>query len=280
MSDFEQPVIEEFRANRGNVGGALPGSRLVLLTTTGRRSGRPHTVPVEFLHDGNGRTLVIASAAGAEAHPQWYRNLLTEPRVTVETGAFTYTADAEVLDGAERDAAFARAAEIDPTWAEYQRRTDRVIPVVALRPVEGGPAEDLPWGDALTVIHDVFRRELAALRTEVARSGPRLGAQLRINCLALCRGLGHHHHTEDDGTFPLLDDANPELAGVLARLRAEHEAIAALLDRLRTVVADEGADAGAVADQVGQLTRQLEAHLDHEERELIPALNVLGAARA
>ncbi len=88
--------------------------------------------------------------------------------------------------------------------------------------------------------------------------------------------MEHHHHAEDDGTFPLLDEANPELAG----LRAEHEAIAALLDRLRTVVADEGADAGAVAEQVGQLTRQLEAHLDHEEREIIPALSSLGAARA
>ncbi|WP_235834463.1 nitroreductase/quinone reductase family protein [Actinomadura logoneensis] len=147
FADFQKQVIDEFRANHGRVGGMFEGARLVLLTTTGARTGRPHTTPVAFLADPD-RLLVIASAGGADRHPAWFHNLAAEPRVTVETGPFTLEADAVVLQGDERDAVWARAVASDPGWAEYQRKTSRIIPVVALHPVRTTgvhlPADDLP----------------------------------------------------------------------------------------------------------------------------------------
>jgi deazaflavin-dependent oxidoreductase (nitroreductase family) len=130
-NDFNTPVIDEFRANQGRVGGWFAGARLVLLTTTGARTGAPHTTPLGYLPDGD-RILVIGSAGGADRHPQWYRNLVAEPRVTVETGTATYEATAVVLTGGERDTVFARAVADDPGWGDYQARTDRILPVVAL----------------------------------------------------------------------------------------------------------------------------------------------------
>ena len=137
-NDFNQQIIDEFRANSGRVGGFFEGARLILLTTTGARSGTPHTTPVGYLPDG-GRILVIASAGGAAKHPAWYHNLLADPTVTVEDGTVTYQACAEVLAGAERDTIFARAVEADPGWAAYQAKTTRVIPVMALHRMAGGP---------------------------------------------------------------------------------------------------------------------------------------------
>jgi deazaflavin-dependent oxidoreductase (nitroreductase family) len=131
--DFNQQIIEEFRANGGQVGGPFEGARLLLLTTIGARSGAPHTTPLGYLTDGGERTLVIASAGGAPNHPDWFHNLVANPRVKVEAGVFTYDAQAVVLEGAERDRIFARAVDADPGWADYQARTKRVIPVVALQ---------------------------------------------------------------------------------------------------------------------------------------------------
>lgn len=102
-NDFTQQIIEEFRANDGRVGGPFEGARLLLLTTTGVQSGAPHTTPVGYYPDGAERVLVIGSAGGAPKHPDWYHNLVANPRVTVEAGVFTYEADAVVLKGAERD---------------------------------------------------------------------------------------------------------------------------------------------------------------------------------
>jgi deazaflavin-dependent oxidoreductase (nitroreductase family) len=129
---FDQHVIDQFRANGGRVGGPFEGAALLLLTTRGARTGRPHTTPVGRLTDPLGRTLVIASAGGAPRHPQWYVNLLADPEVTVEDGAQTWTARAVVLEGAERDAAFARAVAEDPGWGTYQEQTTRTLPVVVL----------------------------------------------------------------------------------------------------------------------------------------------------
>ncbi|WP_030911618.1 nitroreductase family deazaflavin-dependent oxidoreductase, partial [Streptosporangium amethystogenes] len=137
-SDFNQRIIEEFRANAGRVGGPFEGGRLLLLTTTGARTGARRTTPVGYLPDG-ARKLITASARGAPNHPAWYHNLLADPRVTVEDGIFTYQAQAVVLEGEERDRLFARAVESDPGWADYQARTRRIIPVIALNPIDGGP---------------------------------------------------------------------------------------------------------------------------------------------
>ncbi|SCL72729.1 deazaflavin-dependent oxidoreductase, nitroreductase family [Micromonospora citrea] len=274
-NDFNQQIIDEFRANSGRVAGPFEGARLILLTTTGVRSGAPHTTPVGYLPDGD-RILVIASAGGAPRHPDWYHNLVADPSATVEDGVFTYQARAEVLTGAERDEVFARAVEADPGWAAYQAKTSRVIPVLALRQVAGGPPNAASWGAALKLVHDAFRRELALIRDEVARSGPGLGAQLRVNCLTVCQGLHHHHRNEDAGMFTGLAERRPDLAATLARLREEHRRVAALVDRLQRVVGEPDADPVEVRRQVERLTTELEAHLTYEEEQLIPVLDEAG----
>ncbi len=271
---FNQRVIEEFRANQGKVDGYFADTRLVLLTTTGARTGAKHTTPVAFLHDTGGRILVIASAAGASKHPDWYHNLRAHPRVTVENGVFTFEAEAEVIQGEEREKLFARAVETDARWGEYQAATNRLIPVVALNPIEGAP-NVTAWGDALVAVHTMFRRELALVRKEVAQSGPRLGAQLRINCLTACDGLHHHHTAEDGQMFPALDDAHPELAPVMARLRSEHQTVDRLLSELRERVTAHDVDQAALSADVDRLIAQLEAHLDYEEEQLVPILNAM-----
>ncbi|GAA2991525.1 nitroreductase/quinone reductase family protein [Streptosporangium longisporum] len=274
-NDFNRQVIEEFRANAGRVGGFFEGARLLLLTTVGARSGAPHTTPLGYLPDGGDQVLVIASAGGAPRHPAWFHNLVADPRVTVETGAFTYEARAVVLEGAERDRVFARAAEAEPGWADYQAKIDRVIPVVALRQAgDGPPAPNVTsWGAHLALVHDAFRRELALIREEVARSGPGLGAQLRVNCLTLCQGLHNHHTGEDMMMFPMLGRDRPELEPVLERLREEHEKIAVLLGDLREVVSADRTDPLPVLTEVERLTGELEAHLTYEEEQLIPILD-------
>jgi deazaflavin-dependent oxidoreductase (nitroreductase family) len=107
----------------------------LLLTTTGAKSGRPYTTPVMYLPDGD-RVVVFASKGGAPTNPDWYHNLLANPHVTVEVGTDSYEADAKVLTGEERDRLYARQAEAYPGFAEYQEKTQRVIPVVALHRVK------------------------------------------------------------------------------------------------------------------------------------------------
>jgi deazaflavin-dependent oxidoreductase (nitroreductase family) len=132
MSDYNRQIIEEFRANAGKVGGNWEGRNLLLLTTTGRKSGKQHTTPLAYARDGD-RLLVFGSKAGAPTHPEWFLNLVADPRVVVEVGDERYEADATPLEGEERDRAFAAQAARIPTFAEYQAKTARVIPVIALR---------------------------------------------------------------------------------------------------------------------------------------------------
>ncbi|MFC4051743.1 nitroreductase/quinone reductase family protein [Actinomadura syzygii] len=273
--DFNTEIIEEFRAGGGRVGGPFEGGRLLLLTTVGARSGAPHTTPLGYLPDGVGRVLVIASAGGAPKHPAWFHNLVANPRVTVESDAFTYEADAVVLTGAERDRAFARAAEADPGWARYEAAAGRRLPVVALVQAAAGP----PGGPAspsamLVAVHDAFRHELELIRREVAATGAGLGAQLRINCLTLCQGLGNHHAGEDQLMFPSLEGRRPGLAPVLDGLRDDHAAIAELLDELRGVL--DGGDPASLLAEVDRLTAALLGHLDREEERLVPLLDEMG----
>lgn len=272
--DFNQRIIEEFRAHHGRLSGPFEGARMLLLTTTGARTGTRHTTPVGYLPDGGDRVLVIASAGGSPRHPDWYRNLLAHPRVTVESGVFTYEAEAVVLRGGERDAAFARAVEAEPGWAQYQQKTDRVIPVVALHEIaKAGPPEvnaDSP-GEAIRLIHDVFRRELALIRAELDRgNGSTLGAQLRVNCLTLCQGLHNHHQGENAALFPQLADRHPGFAAARERLAREHERIAELAGELRRAVSTR--DPAAARAEVLRLTEELEAHLAYEEEQLLPLL--------
>lgn len=252
-------------------------ARLLLLTTTGARSGTPHTTPVGYLPDGE-RVLIIASAGGTPRDPDWFHNLVANPRVTVEDGVFTYDANASVVTGTERDQLFARATEIDPGWADYQTKTKRVIPVVALDPVPGPPNFNAASpGKALLLIHDAFRRELALIGRELTEAGPRLGAQLRANCLTVCLGLHHHHTGEDTGLFTYLAGQRPELVPTLDRLRGEHEKVAALLAELQGLLAATDTDSRRVRAEVDRLIGELEAHLTYEEEQLIPVLDPLVA---
>jgi hypothetical protein len=204
---------------------------------------------------------------------------VANPRVTVEDGIFTYDADAVVLDGAERDRLFARAVEADPGWGEYQAKTTRTIPVVALHLLDGTP-NATAWGDGLVQIHAAFRRELALIRQELTAAGSRLGAQLRVNCLTVCEGLHFHHRMEDDQMFASLEEQQPELADALIQLRQEHASIQRLLEELQAVVSVDGQDTATVRAEVERLTTAVEAHLDHEEEHLVPVLNALAAHSA
>jgi deazaflavin-dependent oxidoreductase (nitroreductase family) len=131
-TDWNTKVIQEFRTNGGKVGGQFEGAPMVLLTTTGAKSGKPFTTPVMYLPDGD-RVIVFASKGGHPTNPDWYHNLVAHPRVTVEIGTEKYEATAEVVTGAERDELYARQAQLYPGFAEYQAKTTRTIPVIALR---------------------------------------------------------------------------------------------------------------------------------------------------
>jgi len=131
MSDWNTKIIEEFRANEGRVGGSFQGAPMLLLTTTGRRTGERRTNPMMYMADGD-RLLVFASKGGAPTNPDWYRNLVSDPKVTVEVGTESYQAHATVLQGDERDRLYAEQSRRYPGFAEYQANTSRIIPVVAL----------------------------------------------------------------------------------------------------------------------------------------------------
>ena len=131
QQDYNRKLIEDFRANRNKVGGPFEGRRLLLLTTTGARSGKPRTTPMMYIPDGE-RLLVIASNAGAPAHPDWYRNLLAHPQVTVEVGTETFEATAAVAEGEERQRLWTRIVELYPFFAEHQAKITRQIPVIVL----------------------------------------------------------------------------------------------------------------------------------------------------
>jgi deazaflavin-dependent oxidoreductase (nitroreductase family) len=135
-NDWNRQIIEAFRANGGKVGGMWEGRPLLLLTTTGAKSGQRRTTPVMYLPDGD-RLLVFATKAGAPTNPAWYHNLLAHPEVTVEVGTETYEATATPLTGEERDRLYAKQASLYPQFGEYQARATRKIPVIALERRKG-----------------------------------------------------------------------------------------------------------------------------------------------
>jgi deazaflavin-dependent oxidoreductase (nitroreductase family) len=131
VNDFNAGIIKEFRANGGKVGGPFEGAPILLLTTTGARSGATRVNPLAYLPDGD-RMLIFASKGGAPTNPDWYHNVRAHPDVTVEVGGQTKRMRAVELTGAERDRLFAEQAQRMPGFAEYQAKTTRVIPVIAL----------------------------------------------------------------------------------------------------------------------------------------------------
>jgi deazaflavin-dependent oxidoreductase (nitroreductase family) len=129
--DWNSPIIEEFRTHEGRVGGHFEGAPMLLLTTTGARSGERRTNPMMYL-ELDGHTYVFASKGGSPTNPDWYHNLVANPRVRVERGTETYEAEARVVTGEERDRIYAEQARRYPGFGTYQRGTTRVIPVVEL----------------------------------------------------------------------------------------------------------------------------------------------------
>lgn len=129
---FNRGVIAEFRANAGKVGGPFEGAPMVLITHTGAKSGKEYTTPLVHSMDGDD-VVIIASKGGAPDDPQWFRNLVVNPAVTVELGTETYAGTAHVAEGAERDRLYAAQAALMPNFAEYASKTTRVIPVVVIR---------------------------------------------------------------------------------------------------------------------------------------------------
>jgi deazaflavin-dependent oxidoreductase (nitroreductase family) len=131
MQDFNRKIIEEFRSNGGVVGGPFEGASLLLLHTTGAKSGQARVNPLAYL-DLEGHRYVFASKAGMETNPDWYHNLVADPSVRVEVGTEAYDATAKPLARDERDRVYGVQAGRAPVFAEYQEKTARVIPVVEL----------------------------------------------------------------------------------------------------------------------------------------------------
>ena len=124
---FNKDVIEQFRAHDGHV----PGRKypVILLTTTGAKSGLPRTTPLNYSLDGD-RIVVIASKAASPTHPDWYHNLMANPEATIEIGAETFPVRARIAAGEEREHLFNAQAALMPFFAEYQQQTTRQIPVI------------------------------------------------------------------------------------------------------------------------------------------------------
>lgn len=129
---MNEAVIAEFRATGGQVGGRFGGRPMLLLTTTGARSGQPRVTPLNYSTDGD-HIVVIASKGGSPTHPDWYRNLVAHPEVTIELGRETFRARATTAGEPERSRLLVQQAAMMPFFADYERSvTARQIPVVIL----------------------------------------------------------------------------------------------------------------------------------------------------
>ncbi|MFJ8195034.1 nitroreductase/quinone reductase family protein [Streptomyces sp. NPDC096094] len=287
---FNQSVIEEFRANAGKVAGPFEGGDLLLLTTTGARSGASRTTPLGYVRHGDS-LLVVGSNLGGPRHPGWYHNLLARPVVQVEIGTRSFEALAVPAEGARREELFAHVVRAAPGYGDYQAGTDRLLPVVVLERAEPdgweGPGEVRTLADKLLEVHTWLRGQLAQVRAEVdahfaarashqgagAPPAPGLGLQIRQRCLAFCQALEFHHVSEDGHLFPGIARHHPHLADVFDRLGEEHRTIARLQGELAALLAGiRIADPRRFRAELAAMSAELNAHLDHEEETLLPLL--------
>jgi deazaflavin-dependent oxidoreductase (nitroreductase family) len=132
FDEMNRPVIAEFRETGGKAGGMFEGKPLVLVHHVGAKSGKERIAPLVPLLD-EGRIYVFASKGGAPTNPDWYHNLVANPDTVVEFGSETFPVTARVLTGDERVAVYAKQSEVEPQFAEYQRNTTRLIPVIELQ---------------------------------------------------------------------------------------------------------------------------------------------------
>ncbi|MGW2177211.1 nitroreductase/quinone reductase family protein [Streptomyces sp. NPDC001732] len=287
---FNQSVMEEFRANEGKVGGPFEGGDLLLLTTTGARSGKETTTPLGYVRHGD-TLLVVGSNSGAPNHPAWYHNLLAHPVVRVEVGTRTFEALAVPAEGERREELFEHVVRAAPGYADYQAATTRLLPVVALERAEPDgwePAREITTlADKLMEVHTWLRDQLRQVRAEVeahfaARAAhrgpgtppaPGLGLQIRQRCLAFCQTLEFHHTSEDAHLFPGIARYHPHLTATFDRLAEEHRTVARLQGELVTLLADIAiADPERFRAELDRMSTELNAHLDHEEEQLLPLL--------
>ncbi|MGY0061731.1 nitroreductase/quinone reductase family protein [Streptomyces sp. LZ34] len=291
--DLNKHVIEEFRANNGKVGGTFEGAHLILLTTAGARTGRPHTTPTTYLRDGN-RYLVFGSNAGGPRHPHWYHNLLANPHLTVELGTAEgavkpFAARAVVLEGEERDRYWELQCSRDPGFRAYAEQIERTVPVVALHLLDlaGNPERNRMIGQQLILHHNELRSELRRVRDGIDRvlageAAPEpeadLAARLRRHCLTFCYAL-QTHHIQENGSFTAFEQRFPHLVPAITRLRQEHEVVERALAEFEALVAGDGgglpgdpAGAEKLRAELDRLVSGLEEHFAYEERHLLPAL--------
>src|SRR5262249_14031380 len=133
-TDFNSGIIDEFRAKGGKVGGPFEGAPVLLLHTTGAKSGKERVNPMMYQQVDHDGYAVFASKGGAPTNPDWYHNLLAQPDVTAEIGTETRRLRARVATGEERERIWSKQKELYPGFADYERRTARQIPVVILEP--------------------------------------------------------------------------------------------------------------------------------------------------
>lgn len=133
--NWNQSIIDEFRANAGRVGGRFAGRTLLLLHTVGAKSGQERVNPVAYIKDGD-RYVIIASKGGEPTNPDWYYNILAHPLVMVEAGTEKFQARAEVAAEPERTRLYGKMEEVSSSFTEYRQKTSRVIPVIILTPVK------------------------------------------------------------------------------------------------------------------------------------------------
>jgi deazaflavin-dependent oxidoreductase (nitroreductase family) len=136
MNDYNRRLIEDFRAHGGKVSGEFEHTPMLLLTTTGARSGQRHTTPMGYMSDG-GRLIVFAANGGSPTNPDWYHNLVAHAHVTVEVGTETFEAIAVVTEEAERDRLWTEGVAMYPFLAKHQAKTARQIPVISLSREDG-----------------------------------------------------------------------------------------------------------------------------------------------
>ncbi len=137
--DFNARVIAEFRANAGRVGGFFEGRNVLILHTTGAKTGQQRVNPLLYVRDRE-RYVIVASKAGADTDPDWFRNLRANPDVTIEVGAETLRARASIADEPERTRLYAAMEATASIFAEYRQKAKRVIPVIVLTPAADSSA--------------------------------------------------------------------------------------------------------------------------------------------
>lgn len=132
MTDWNKKIIEEFRANAGRVGGFFEGAPMILIHHIGAKSGIERVTPLVHFPEDDGNTVIVASNGGAPAHPAWFHNLKANPKIDVEVGSETYTVVADEITGPERDEFWKRVVAERPGFGDYERKTDRLIPLLRL----------------------------------------------------------------------------------------------------------------------------------------------------